>query len=108
MAKAKTKTSKKQIDVKDLKENAMGRAAVISYDEDIDYLKASLPQVDFYSFGNRGDEMSQAHVLFSLLREADKAEYDVIYAPLPSSSGVGLALYNRMIRAAAHVIIELR
>jgi hypothetical protein len=29
---------------------------------------------------------------------------DVIYAHLPTQSGIGLALYNRLIRAAAHTI----
>ena len=33
--------------------------------------------------------------------------FDEIYAPLPSQSGVGLAIYNRMIRAAAHHIIRM-
>ena len=36
-----------------------------------------------------------------------RLDYDKIYAPLPEKSGVGLALYNRMIRAAAHQIIRL-
>ncbi len=90
-----------------VKENAEGNTAVICYDEDILYFRSALPGVNCYSFGRRGDALSQAHVLFSLLREVDKEGYDIIYAPLPSAEGVGLALYNRMIRAAAHVIIKL-
>jgi hypothetical protein len=39
--------------------------------------------------------------------ETDKENYGVIYAPLPETKGIGLALYNRMIRAAAHNIIRL-
>ena len=37
----------------------------------------------------------------------DKKNFDEIYAPLPRKSGVGLALYNRMIRAAAYHIIRM-
>ncbi len=81
--------------------------AIICYSEDIDGYKSALPDYDIYDFGNRDDESRQAYLLFSLLRNADKKNYDVIYAPLPDTTGVGLALYNRMIRAAAHQIIKL-
>ena len=50
----------------------------------------------------------QAHYLFGVLRMVDKLKFSKIYAPLPSKDGVGLALYNRMIRAAAHTVINLR
>jgi L-threonylcarbamoyladenylate synthase len=81
--------------------------AIICYSEDIELLKSDLPDCDFYEFGSRVDEEKQAQLLFSILRDADKKKYDKIYAPLPEKSGVGLALYNRMIRAAAHQIIRL-
>lgn len=84
-----------------------GRVAVICYSEDVDLVKEHLCGCDVYEFGNRSDEMRQAYLLFSILRDTDKKKYDVIYAPLPDQSGVGLALYNRMIRAAAHQIITL-
>ena len=57
--------------------------------------------------GSKNDINSQAKRLFAALREADKTEAKKILAPLPEKSGVGLALYNRMIRAAAHNIINL-
>jgi L-threonylcarbamoyladenylate synthase len=81
--------------------------AIICYSEDIELLKSDLPECEFYEFGSRVDEEKQAQLLFSILRDADKKNYDKIYAPLPDKSGVGLALYNRMIRAAAHQIIRL-
>ncbi len=80
--------------------------AIICYTEDVEAYSESTGAC-VYDFGSRGDELSQAHSLFYILREADKKNYDVIYAPLPSTDGVGLALYNRMIRAAAHKIIKL-
>ena len=81
--------------------------AVIAYEDEADYISNEVKGIDIYTFGARGDESTQAHLLFKLLREADKENYGVIYAPLPEKRGIGLALYNRMIRAAAHNIIRL-
>ena len=81
--------------------------AIIAYKNDFDYISRLLPKADIYSFGTRGDEVEQAHLLFKLLRDTDKKNYNFIYAPLPDTTGIGLALYNRMIRAAAHNIIRL-
>lgn len=83
------------------------RVAVISYSEDAAAIKCELPCATLYDFGKRGDLFDQAHRLFNILREADKENYDVIYAPLPDTEGIGLALYNRMLRAAAYKIIRL-
>ena len=83
------------------------KVAVITYEDDADYISSTLESVDIYKFGARGNETEQAHLLFKLLRDTDKMNYSVIYAPLPRMDGIGLALYNRMIRAAAHNIIRL-
>ncbi len=76
------------------------KCAVLCYDDEIPYLEgaALLP------VGARNDLKKQAHNLFTLLRDADKKGCDIIYAHLPPKNGLGLALYNRMIRAAAHTI----
>ena len=42
-----------------------------------------------------------AHRLFALLRRADELRADAIFAHLPEKRGLELALYNRIIRAAA-------
>ena len=81
--------------------------AAICYLDDAAKIKETLPNVYVYEFGEKGDEKTQAHLLFDILRDADKKNFDVIYAPLPRKEGVGLALYNRMIRAAAYNIIKL-
>ena len=83
------------------------RCAVIVYEEDIEKVKSELPNAECYTFGKRDDEITQAHVLFSLLRDIDKENFEKIYAPLPQKHGIGLALYNRMIRAAAHTIVKV-
>ncbi len=82
--------------------------AIICYTDDKASVAELLPDADIYVLGARDNINEQAHQLFSILRDADKQCYDVIYAPLPSREGVGLALYNRMIRAAAHTVINLR
>ncbi len=83
------------------------KCAVIAYTEDIEFLSSKLKNVDFYDFGSVFCEEEQAHLLFKILRDTDHFEYSVIYAPIPKEKGIGLALYNRMIRAAAHKIIRL-
>ena len=83
------------------------KIAVICYNDDESYYRELSGKCMIYNFGNRNDEITQAHRLFDILREADKMNFDEIYAPLPSQSGVGLAIYNRMIRAAAHHIIRM-
>ena len=83
------------------------KIAVICYSDDkILYEKAL--SANIYTIGARSDETAQAHTLFALLRDLDKCGYDKIYAPLPKMRGIGLALYNRMIRAAAHRIIKTK
>lgn len=82
--------------------------AVLCYSDDKNLISEAIPTADLYVMGARDDISEQAKHLFSILRDADKHSYDVIFAPLPSQDGVGLALYNRMIRAAAHTIINLR
>ncbi len=87
-------------------DNSKGADAIICYREDSAAFSA-VPGVTIYDFGTRDDIKGQAHVLFNILREIDKHDFDAVYAPLPPREGIGLALYNRMIRAAAHKIIRL-
>ena len=74
--------------------------AIICYDEELFSLDTSLS----ISIGAKDDLNTQAKKLFTALREADKLGATKIYAHLPKLDGLGLALYNRMIRAAAHTI----
>ena len=80
---------------------------IICYLEDEIKVKSEFQSADVYVIGSALDAHAQARNLFSVLRLCDKKSYDMIYAPAPGSSGLGLALYNRMIRAAAYQIIKL-
>ena len=84
-----------------------GKIAVLSYSECADEYRDMPCSVDVYDLGPSCEPDVQAHRLFYLLREIDKVGYDRIFAPLPSKDGVELALYNRMIRAAAYTVIEI-
>ena len=69
--------------------------------------KELFPEKKIICIGKKNDTFSQAKRLFAALREADATSAKKILAPLPEKSGISLALYNRMIRAAAHNIINL-
>ncbi len=77
--------------------------AIICYDEEKEVLADGM----VISIGARDDLNSQASALFAALRTVDKFGADIIYAHLPPQRGIGLALYNRMIRAAAHTIKKI-
>ena len=74
--------------------------AILCYSEE----KPLLINKNIIDVGARDDLESQAQILFSALRETNSMKVDVIYAHLPTQSGLGLALYNRLIRAAAHTV----
>ncbi len=76
-------------------------SAAICFDEDIGI------DIPFVVYGSALDEGSLAHNIFSVLREIDKDNYNEVYVHAPSKTGVGLAVYNRLIRAAAFKVITL-
>lgn len=82
------------------KAQATENCAVICYDEDA----GELLEEKLIPLGAKDDLKAQANTLFGALRRVNDFEVDVIYAHLPPKDGIGLALYNRMIRAAAHTI----
>lgn len=59
-------------------------------------------------FGRERDDLSQARELFDALRKLDEMGAAKVYARIPSKTGVGMAVYNRLIRAAAFQVIDLK
>lgn len=53
------------------------------------------------------DSEEQAHFLFQRLRELDEIGAKKVYVRAPSKKGVGLAVYNRLIRAAGFEVITV-
>lgn len=64
-------------------------------------------KVPCVTFGARDDAVIQAKLLFSSLRAVDDMGVSTIYARMPGRDGMGLAIYNRMIRAAGFEVIKL-
>ncbi len=84
--------------------HASNNVAALCYDEDVKDLKTSAS----ITFGRENDLKSQAEMLFDALREIDKmSNIDVVYSRCPAKEGIGLAVYNRLIRAAGFNIINL-
>jgi L-threonylcarbamoyladenylate synthase len=53
------------------------------------------------------DYLTEAHNLFARLREIDTMKCDVFYARLPDKAGIGLAVYNRIIKAAGYEVLHI-
>lgn len=80
------------------KRNSSGTYALIFDSDDIsDSIKA-------VKFGDSSEQ--QAERIFAVLREIDKIGAERVYARCPSKEGVGLAVYNRMLRAAGFKVIK--
>ena len=80
--------------------NAQKGAFALCFDDD----EVTIPKV---TFGRENDDLSQAKELFDALRELDEMGAKKVYARIPHKDGVGMAVYNRLIRAAAFCIIDL-
>ncbi len=91
-----------------IEKNKQNNMALICYTEDAEEISEHFVDVALYTIGAKDDLEEQARLLFAILREVDSHDHSIIYAPVPSTSGIGLALYNRLIRASAHTIINLR
>ncbi len=81
-----------------------GNCGIICFDEDIDKTGGRI-----LTMGSRNNKEEYAEKMFDALRSTDSiCGIDIVYAVLPeSTSGISLAIYNRMLRAAAFNIIEL-
>lgn len=59
------------------------------------------------TFGREADPAIQAKLLFSTLRAVDGLGVSTVYARMPDRGGIGLAIYNRLLRAAGFEVIEI-
>lgn len=63
--------------------------------------------IDKISYGDVDDKAELAKNLFGALRRVDTLKAQSVYIHAPDKSGIGLAVYNRLLRAAAFKVIEL-
>ncbi len=61
--------------------------------------------IKYLTYGQTSIE--QAHMLFERLREFDEIGAKTVYARCPEKDGVGLAVYNRILRSAGFNVIKL-
>lgn len=90
--------SDKFINLVSSKENA----AAICFDEEFDKIPGKK-----IKYGKSTDKKALAKNLFSVLREVDTLKVNSVYIHAPEKSGMGLAVYNRLIRAAGFKVIKL-
>lgn len=78
--------------------------AFLCYDE----LRSEMSQRKAIFLGAYSDPLLQAHNLFNALRTLDQDDsIRTVYAPLPAKEHIGLALYNRMLKAAGYTVKKL-
>jgi len=85
-----------------VKNNAEGKFGVMLSDEDAE----KVGEGQTLLVGPKGDMKEQSRRFFTILRQADEMGLDTVYAQLPKAEGYGLALYNRIVRAAGCQIIK--
>lgn len=64
-------------------------------------------RVPCVTYGKKDDPASQAKNVFDALRTVDKIGAKRVFARFPESEGEGLAVFNRLLRAAGFNIIEV-
>ncbi len=76
--------------------------AVICFHEE--YYSINVPKI---SYGSKRDHSTLAQNVFSVLRDIDTLGVKQVYIHAPSKDGIGLAVYNRLIRACGFNVITL-
>lgn len=79
------------------------RSGVICFDEYAGYFRGHLVE----AIGPAADQAQQARRIFDALRAFDRADVTDIWAQSPTDTGLGLAVTNRLNKAAGFHIIEL-
>ena len=82
--------------------NSKENSVAICFEEDEEDLK-----IKSISYGSEQDTKEQAREIFSILRKVDEIGAKTVYVHAPKKEGIGLAVYNRLIRAAAFKVISL-
>ena len=79
------------------------KSGVICFDEYAGYFRGHLVE----AIGPAADQAQQARRIFDALRAFDRADVNDIWAQSPTDTGLGLAVTNRLNKAAGFHIIEL-
>lgn len=82
--------------------NQKSDCAAICFEEE--FYNITVPKI---SYGSKRDESTLAQNVFSVLRDIDDLEVKEVYIHAPSKDGMGLAVYNRLIRACGFNVVTL-
>lgn len=88
--------------VKYVNEHSGEGVFALCFDEEAEKLSVST-----VCYGSEFSDAQQAEHIFEALRRIDESGAERVYAHSPKVSGIGLAVYNRLIRAAGFDVIEL-
>ena len=75
----------------------------LCFEEDVPFMPKN-----YVTFGSENDPLSQTNRLFEALRELDERGAERVWAREPSTEGVGLAVCNRLYRAAGFQFVTRR
>mgnify|MGYP000041954099 CR=1 FL=1 len=78
------------------------RTCAVCFDGEEDKLS-----IRAYPYGHADSPEEQARELFDVLRHVDDEKMELAFVRFPSLDGVGMAVYNRLLRAAGFEVIEL-
>jgi len=82
--------------------NSLSKIVAVCFEEEKNSI--TVPKL---IYGRASDETTLAHEVFSVLRKIDDLDAETVYIHAPSKEGIGLAVYNRLIRAAGFKVIKL-
>ncbi len=82
--------------------NAQENAGALCFLEEAEEIRC--PHI---AYGEIAHPETLAEGLFSALREAEKLPVSRVFAHAPKADGIGLAVYNRLIRAAGFKVMEI-
>ena len=82
--------------------NSLSKIVAVCFEEEKNSI--TVPKL---IYGRASDETTLAHEVFSVLRKIDNLDAETVYIHAPSKEGIGLAVYNRLIRAAGFKVIKL-
>lgn len=68
----------------------------------------SLFRIPCVTYGKQTDSSQQANRLFDALRQLDQQNLTTVFARVPDKGGVGLAVYNRLLRACGFEVVRLK
>jgi L-threonylcarbamoyladenylate synthase len=82
--------------------NAKCDSAAICFKEDLEKIK-----IPTLCYGEAKSEETLAHSVFAALRKVDEMGAKEVYIHAPTKTGIGLAVYNRLLRASGFKVITL-